>query len=465
MSALGSHVLPDRDALVSRGAAGLRSLVLDVIEAGLQAADPLSAMRNVVSAGTNGGIVVDGVDHRPGPGGRLIVLGAGKASERIACALEELLGNRIAAGAVVTQATLGNGLRAIDLLTAGHPVPTADSRRAALRLMELAQSAGPGDVIVACFTGGSSALASLPAAGVKFEEKRRLHQLLLESGAPIRDINAVRKHVSRFKGGRLAAAAHGATIVNLTVSDVADDPLDAITDPTVPDTTTSQDAVEVLHAYDLWDDVAPSIRRHLSTPGRATAPALDGTAIHSRILVNGDDVVRAMVRRCGELGVPAHVLSTGMEGESRDIGAALAAIAVETHDHNRPFTAPCILLGAGGETTVTLRNAGRLGDGGPNQAAALAAALRFGSGRAIAAAFLDTDGMDGGTGIAGALVDGSTVERAASLGVDLRAALLHHRSSDALCRLGDALLTGRTGSNVNDLFAIAVDRPKDGGRR
>jgi glycerate-2-kinase len=153
-----------------------------------------------------------------------------------------------------------------------------------------------------------------------------------------------------------------------------------------------------------------------------------------------------------------------MEGESREVGAALAAIAVETHDHGRPFSTPCMLLGAGGETTVTLRHQDHhLGDGGPNQAAALAAALRVGTGRAIAAAFLDTDGMDGGTGIAGALVDGSTLERAAAIDLDLRQALLQHRSSDALCRLGDAIVTGRTGSNVNDLFAIAVDTRQNGG--
>jgi glycerate-2-kinase len=462
MSAVGTDVVGDRAALVSRGPARLRSLVLDVVEAGLQASDPAPVVREIVSRGPRGAVVVDGTVHRPGRGGRVIVLGAGKASARIAAALEEVLGDAIAEGLVVSQAEPAEELQRIEVITAGHPVPTAASRRAATRLLQLAESAGPNDLVLACFTGGSSALASLPPPGVTFGDKQRLNQLLLGSGAPIRDINSVRKHVSRFKGGRLAAAANGAAIVNLTVSDVVGDPLDAITDPTVPDTTTTHDAMEVLHAYDLWDDVAPSIRRHLSTP-RADSPALDGIAIQSRILVNGEDVANAMVRRCAELGVAAHVLSTGMEGESREVGAALAAIAVETHDHGRPFSAPCMLLGAGGETTVTLRHQDHLGDGGPNQAAALAAALRIGTGRAIAAAFLDTDGMDGGTGIAGALVDGSTLERAAALDLDLRQALLQHRSSDALCRLGDAIVTGRTGSNVNDLFAIAVDRRQNGG--
>jgi glycerate 2-kinase len=456
MSAVGSGVLTNRDGLVARGPAGLRELVLEVVEAGLWAADPAAAVRRAVRAGEAGAVVVDGVEHRPGRGGRVLVVGAGKASARIAATLEEVLGETIAGGIVIAPSGHAGTLRRIDLLAGGHPLPTHASRRAAARLMRLAGTVGPDDVVLACFTGGSSALACLPADGVAFDEKRDLHRLLLRSGAAIREVNTVRKHVSRLKGGRLAAALQGAAIVNLTVSDVAGDPLDAITDPTVPDTTTAADAVGVLHAYDLWDLVAPSIRSHLSDPDRAESPPLDGLRIESRILVTGADVAEAMVGRSEQLGVPAHIVSTAMEGESREIGSALAAIAAEVHDHGRPFASPCVLVGAGGETTVTLPASEEFGAGGPNQAAALGAALRIGMGRAIAAAFVDTDGMDGGTRRAGALVDGSTLERAQALGVDLRLALRRHRSSEALARIGDAIVTGRTGSNANDLFAIAV---------
>ena len=173
--------------------------------------------------------------------------------------------------------------------------------------MQLAETAGPEDVVLACFTGGSSALACLPADGVSFEEKRELHRLLLGSGAAIREINAVRKHVSGLKGGRLAAAMGGASVVNLTVSDVVGDPLDAITDPTVTDTTTGEQAIAVLHAYDLWDAVAPSIRRHLTATVNDAAPQLDDLSIQSLVLVTGADVANAMVRRSTELGVTAHV--------------------------------------------------------------------------------------------------------------------------------------------------------------
>ena len=456
MNVLGSGVLTNRDGLVARRPAALRELVLDIVEAGLRAADPAAAVRRAVRPGDAGGVVVDDVEHRPRRGGRVLVLGAGKASTRIAATLEDVLGETIAGGIVIAPSGHAAALSRIDLLAGGHPVPTHASRRAAARMMRFARTVRPADVVLACFTGGSSALACLPAEGVSFEEKRDLHRLLLRSGAPIREVNTVRKHVSRLKGGRLAAALQGAAIVNLTVSDVAGDPLDAITDPTVADSTTAADAVGVLHAYDLWDAVAPSIRSHLSDPSRAESPALDGLPIQSRILVTGVDVADAMVSRSEALGVPAHVVSTAMEGESREIGAALAAIAVEVHDHGRPFAAPCVLVGAGGETTETLRPSEEFGAGGPNQAAALGAALRIGVGRAIAAAFLDTDGMDGGTRRAGALVDGSTLERAQALGVDLRLALRRHRSSEALARIGDAIVTGQTGTNANDLFAIAV---------
>jgi glycerate-2-kinase len=456
MSTTGSGIPANREALVAGGPAPLRELVLDIVEAGVRAADPEAAVRVVVTLGEGGAVIVDGVSHMPGPGGRVLVLGAGKASARIATTLEQLLGDVIAGGVVVAPDGHAASLDRIELLSAGHPLPTEASCRAAQRLMQVAKTAGPEDVVLACFTGGSSALACLPADGVSFEEKRELHRLLLGSGAAIREINAVRKHVSGLKGGRLAAAMGGARVVNLTVSDVVGDPLDAITDPTVTDTTTGEQAIAVLHAYDLWDAVAPSIRRHLTATVNDAAPQLDDLSIQSLVLVTGADVANAMVRRSTELGVTAHVVSTTLEGESREIGTALAAIAVEIHDHGRPFARPCVLVGAGGETTVTLTQSEEFGLGGPNQAAALAAALRIGAGRSITAAFLDTDGMDGGTEVAGALVDGSTLERAVALKIDLRTALLRHRSSEVLTKLGDTIVTGQTGSNVNDLFAIAV---------
>lgn len=456
MTATRSTIVANHDALLDHGFAELRGLVLDVIAAGLEASDPAEVVRDRVGPGPSGAILVDDVEHRHGPAGRIFVIGAGKASARIAGTLEDVLGDRIAGGVVAIPDGSAPVSGRIEFVRTAHPLPDEASRRAALRIMEIAHAAHRDDVFLACFTGGSSALACLPPEGVDLEEKRDLHQLLLSSGAPIREVNAVRKHVSAIKGGRLAAAIGEAAIVNLTVSDVAGDPLDAITDPTVQDTTTCEDAVRVLRRYHLWDRVAPSIRRHLASSPAAESPELAGASIRNTVLITGSDVAEAMARRSAGLGIRAHVISTSLEGESREVGAALAAIAAEVHDHGRPFRAPCLLLGAGGETTVTLDREGVFGRGGPNQTAALAAALRIGSHRAIAAGFVDSDGIDGGSPCAGALVDASTVERAASLGLDLRDGLRRHASSETLSILGDSIVTGPTGTNVNDLFALAV---------
>jgi glycerate-2-kinase len=311
--------------------------------------------------------------------------------------------------------------------------------------------------VICCFTGGSSALASLPPRGVDPEQKRTLHRLLLQSGASISEINCVRKHVSSFKGGRLAVALAGATILNLTVSDVAGDPLDAITDPTVPDTTTVADAVAVLERHGLWTAVPEPVRAHLADAATAESPRLGDAGSDTRMRVSGGLAWPALTERATQRGFSPVVLSTSIEGESREVGATLVSLARESHTRGRPFPPPCMLVGCGGETTVTVRNGAQFGTGGPNQEAAIGAALRLKPDERIVAAFVDTDGSDGGTEAAGAMVDGTTARRAETAGVDLRAAILDHSSRDALQRVGELLVTGPTGTNVNDMFAIAVD--------
>ena len=250
--------------------------MLDVVEAGLQAADPAPVVRELVVAraeGRRGG-------RRSRPPARDAEAGSwcwarARRASRIAAALEEVLGDAIAEGVVVAQALPPEEL-APDRAADRRP-PAADRRPAAVPRCACCGWRRPPGRTTSCSPASPAAARlspRLPAGGVRFEEKRDLHQLLLGSGAPIRDINTVRKHVSRLQGRPPRGGRGGASIVNLTVSDVVDDPLDAITDPTVPDTTTTHDAIEVLHAYDLWDDVAPSIRRHLATP-RAESPALD----------------------------------------------------------------------------------------------------------------------------------------------------------------------------------------------
>jgi glycerate-2-kinase len=445
----------NRDALLSVGLADLRTAVIDVLEAGLEASDPALAVdRRLSFDGTT--LSADGRAYPVGGRG-VMVLGAGKASLRIAVALEAMLGDCIDAGLVVVPRGQAGRLDRIEVIEADHPLPSADSVTAARRLLALAGTARPGDLVICCFTGGSSALASLPPRGVDAEQKRTLHRLLLQSGASIAEINCVRKHVSSFKGGRLAVALADATILNLTVSDVAGDPLDAITDPTVPDTTTVADAVAVLERHGLWEAVPAPVRAHLEDAATAESPKLDGSGIATLMLVSGELACTAMAERATQRGYSPVVLSTSIEGESREVGATLVSLARESHTRGRPFPPPCMLVGCGGETTVTVTNGAQFGTGGPNQEAAIGAALRLKPDERIVAAFVDTDGSDGGTDAAGALVDGTTARRAEAAGVDLRAAILDHSSRDALQRIGELLVTGPTGTNVNDMFAIAVD--------
>ena len=264
----------------------------------------------------------------------------------------------------------------------------------------------------------------------------------------------MRKHVSAFKGGRLAQAALPAALINLTVSDVAGDHIDAITDPTVADTTRAADAIAVLHGYGLWERVPRSIRDHLHSAA-AESPALDPDRIQTVLLVTGATACDAMAAESRRLGLTPAVVSTSLEGEARQVGKLLANMARHSAVEATPFAPGTALLGCGGESTVALAPGAGFGDGGPNQEAAIAAALEL-EGAPVAAVFLDTDGSDGGTEHAGAIADGSTVGRAAAAGLDLRAALLEHRSQAALRTLEDALVSGPTGTNVNDLFALVV---------
>ena len=443
------------EALAGHGQGELRRRALAVAQAGLAACDAGHAAAEAVSLGDEG-IVVAGREYPLGPTSRVVVVGAGKASFAIAAALDARLGERIDAGLIAVRGDQETTPLGIEVAVADHPLPSEHSAEVATRLLAMVEPLGPEDLVLACFTGGSSALASLPPAGVTVAEKRDLHELLLASGMPISAINTVRKHVSSFKGGRLAAAASPARVVNLTVSDVAGDALDVITDPSVQDTSTAADARAVLVAYGLWDRVPASVRAHLES-GAAESPRLDPELVETELLVTGHGACEAMIAEAGAAGWPAVTLSTSLEGEARELGRLIANLARESAREGAPFEAPVMLVGCGGESGVTLRPGAEFGTGGPNQDAALAAALEL-EGAPVAAVMIDTDGSDGGTEWAGAVADGTTVARARELDLDLRQALLSHRSAEPLALLGDLVETGATGTNVNDLIVLAVGK-------
>lgn len=443
---------PRTEAALATGETALRHAVFSVALAGLAAADPGAATRRAVSYDPAADIVtVDGQDYPLSPRSRVLVVGAGKASHPIAAALADVLGTRVCGGVVVTRDPALPDIGPIRVLHSDHPLPSDRSVLAAEAILDCVTAAGPEDLVLACFTGGSSALASLPPDGVEVLEKRALHQLLLSSGLAIAEINAVRKQVSRIKGGRVAVAAAPARVVNLTVSDVAGSPLDAVTDPTVQDTSSAQRARDLLHLAGLWDAVADSIRTHLST-------GVDGVIVETTpqtvVLADGASTVAAMAEAAAAAGFRAVVVADEVEGDAAVVADRLCRQALSEADAD---PSPMMLLGCGGEAVVTLAAADSFGDGGPNQECALVAAQLL-QGHRAAAVFLDTDGSDGGTEYAGALVDGTTAPTAIELGVDLELVIASHRATEACEKLAAAVWLGHTGTNVNDMFAIAVTK-------
>lgn len=443
------------EPLTAGGMKGLRRAALGIVEAGLDAIDPIRAVERTISL--DGEILtVAGREYDLEKVRNVLLLGSGKASLGVAEGVERVLGDRISAGAVVVRRGQAKELSRVDVLEADHPVPSEASLTGAKELLNLAQDAGPDDLVIACITGGSSALVSYPAGDITLEEKREFNRLLLGSGASIEEINAVRKHVSRIKGGRLGLSALPAPIINLTVSDVAGDPEDLITDPTVEDTSTTADAIRVLRGYDLWEEVALSVRNHLEISPEAASPNLSSVDIHTVMMVTGETACEAMAERAKADGFEPTILTTSLEGDSQEVGKIFANLARECNHKNRPFHSPCALLGCGGETTVTLPRDGKFHLGGPNQEVALSFAFRLEMSDHIAAAFLDTDGADGGTGFAGALVDSTTAVRAKEAKLDPHKALRAHEVSGTLEPLGELIVTGPTQTNVNDMFAIVI---------
>jgi len=442
--------------LLSHGNVEGRRLVLEMVESGLEAVDSYAATKRLVKF-TGRTITVGDLTCQLSEIGDIYVVGAGKATFPIAKALEDILGDRIRDGVINVKRGQEGELKRVRTFRAGHPVPDEEGMGGAQAIVELARRVKEGDLVFCAITGGSSALMPLPAPGITLEEKRRVTELLLRSGAVIQEINAVRKHISAIKGGRLAQLLGKATLINLTVSDVIGDweDLDCITDNTVPDRSTFTDAVTVLKKYSLWEKVPDSVRKRLAKADakEETPKALPGIDLHTFMLATNSDACEGARRRGEELGLHSIILSTLVEGESREAGIVFAGVAKEVETRNRPVRAPCVLI-SGGETTVTIT--GEHGEGGPNQEFALGLALKIGGSRNMTAVALGTDGTDGPTDIAGGIVDGYTVERAEEKGLDIFKELQRHNASRVFRELGDAVYTGATGTNVMNLRIIAV---------
>jgi glycerate 2-kinase len=416
-------------------ASTLRRHARSIFDAALAAADPSRAVETHLRS-------IDFTRF-----GNIYVVGAGKAGASMAKAAERVLGRRITAGYVNVKYGHAMKLRRIELNECGHPEPDARGMAGAERIAQIAASAGRGDLVICLISGGASALTPLPAVPVTLEEKRAVTTLLLAAGADIHEMNAVRKHLSRIKGGQLAKLAWPARLETLALSDVVGDDLDVIgSGPTAPDCSTFEDARRVLERYRIWDRAPRSVRERLAGAADETLKPGDPIfrRVRNRVIGSNRIALAAAARRARELGYRTQVLSSEIVGETRDVARMHAAILREAA---RRRGAQCIA--SGGETTVTIRGAGL---GGRNQEFVLAAAIDI-DGLPEAVVFsAGTDGTDGPTDAAGAIADGLTLSRKP----DARAFLDNNDSYHYFETLGDLVKTGPTHTNVIDIHLMLL---------
>lgn len=438
----------------------LRQHVKEIFWAGLNAVDPEAAVQRALQRDgdllTVAGEVLNLSEYR-----RVFVLGAGKASVAMAQGVEACLGDLIESGLVVTNARGNAALKNVRVLEAGHPLPDARGEMAAKQILQTAEAAQHDDLIVCLISGGGSALLPLPAGHLKLAEEQLVTNLLLAHGVTILEINTVRKHLSRIKGGQLARAAHPARLVTLILSDVIGDPVDIIASgPTVPDPSTFADAERILVLYGIWQKLPKSVQEYITAGCRGHIPETPkpNDAIfernHYTIVGCNADALAACERHALSLGYNTMVLANRVQGEARDIGRFYAALLHNVVNSEQPIRTPACIL-AGGETTVTVRNPG--GKGGRNQELALSVALDIDGLENCVFLSAGTDGLDGPTDAAGAFADGWTVARGRMHGLRFMSSFLRDNDSYTFFdKVGDLFLTGSTGTNVMDLHIMLV---------
>ena len=411
------------------------TLLREMFAAAVAAADPMAVLPR----------------HLPDPPrGRTVVVGAGKASARMAEALEGAWDGPLS-GLVITRYGHARPCSDIEIVEAAHPVPDAAGADAAARVLETVSDLTEDDLVIALISGGGSALMTLPAGEITLAEKQAVNRALLACGAGIGEMNVVRKHLSRIKGGRLAAAAHPARVVALMISDVpGDEPGVIASGPTVGEPSTPADAAAILARFAI--EAPESVARHLARGEDCPAPGDPRLATTENVIIAAPqhslEAAAAVARAAGATPM---ILGDSIEGEAREAGRVMAGIARQVVMHAQPLAPPCVLL-SGGETTVTIRGDGR---GGRNVEFLLALALAI-EGRAVHGLACDTDGVDGAEEIAGAVCGPETLARARAAGLDALAMLARNDAHSFFEALGDQVITGPTLTNVNDFRAIVV---------
>jgi hydroxypyruvate reductase len=430
-----------------------------IFRAGLRAVDPAMAIRRHVQR-VGGMLLVAGNHYDLNSFHHIFVIGAGKAACPMAAALEEILYNDLTGGHVNVKYGHLAPLKKVSVQEAGHPVPDEAGLQGTRKILDLVAKAGKDDLVICVLSGGGSALLPLPSQGITLEEKQIITKMLLACGANINEMNAVRKHLSQVKGGQLAKAAYPATLISLILSDVIGDALDVIASgPTVPDTSTFHTVQMILEKYGIHNQIPTSVKKHIEKGLAGEAPETPKpddpifAKTQNLVIASNRQAVAAAKEEAEKLGYHTLILSTFVEGETREVGRVHAAIAKEILLSEQPLTAPACVI-SGGETTVTLRGSGR---GGRNQEFTLAAAIDIAGLQNVVIMSAGTDGTDGPTDAAGAICDGETIYRAMDLGLDPQVFLANNDSHHFMEKLDDLLITGPTNTNVMDLHFILVE--------
>ncbi|OGB92830.1 MAG: glycerate kinase [candidate division NC10 bacterium RIFCSPLOWO2_02_FULL_66_22] len=434
----------------------LRKAARRIFDAAVRAVDPAEAVRRHVRR-EDSRLRVGQETLDLGGVHQIVVVGCGKAAAPMAAAVEDVLGDRISRGVVVTKYGHVQPTRMVRIHEAGHPVPDDAGIKGAEAILDHVRGLGPKDLVLVLISGGGSALTPAPVDGISLSEKQALTKSLLACGADIREINTLRKHISRVKGGQLARVAQPARVVALILSDIVGDPLDAIASgPTVPDPTTFADALRILDTYRIRGEIPATVRARLEAGTRGEVPETPKpddplfARVHNLIVGSNIQALEAARSEAHALGLTPMILSSSIEGETREIARMHAALAREIRTSGNPVTPPACLI-SGGETTVTLRGSGK---GGRNQEFVLAAALDIAGLPETVILSAGTDGTDGPTDAAGAIADGETCLRALALGLNPRAALDGNDAYPFFAKLGDLILTGPTNTNVMDVRLI-----------
>jgi len=438
----------------------LRQDAIDIFKAGLKAVDPRTAVKKYMKRdGLT--LIVDGKKYDLNQFDKIYVVGGGKAGASMASAVEEILGNLVTEGIVNVKYGYTAKLNKIRINEADHPVPDEAGSRGAEEIVKLVGNTQENNLLICLISGGGSALLPLPVQGISLNEKQEVTKKLLTCGANINEINAVRKHMSRIKGGQLTRLSYPATLITLILSDVIGNYLDVIASgPTVPDSSTFEDAKEIMERYKIWNTIPDTVKNHFEKGIGGNIPETPkaGENIFSKtqnvIVGSNIQAVMAARKKAGKLGYNTMVLSSFIEGETKDVAKVHAAIAKEILQSGNPVSTPACVI-SGGETTVTIRGKGK---GGRNQEFCLAAAIDIAGLDSVVILSGGTDGTDGPTDAAGAICDGQTIERALAKKIKAMDYLMDNNAYPFFKELDDLLITGPTNTNVMDLRLVLTGK-------